>query len=349
MITESRGVRACRGPGRVVGLAGDTGTITAMTAQGAPTRFRWVEAARRQARRIRRGVMERLLARLSYERLPAKAAVRIAYEVVLRRPADPAGLADYAGAINSGQRSRLEVVQALQGSEEFRHNARFTGPMFGHSLHSSRCQFIRSRPRAERILDIGGTHLHSDAGALVAMGYPYPFEELVVVDLPAENRHAIYRSSGARTEVESPLGAVRYRYHSMTDLSDYSDAVFSLVYAGQSIEHVTRDDGRSVANEVYRVLRPGGRFALDTPNGRVTRLQQEKFIDPDHKVEYELDELVQLLTATGFVVEETKGLNYAGRSLAAGKFDADEVAGNNGMFADAVGCYVLCIVARKPV
>ena len=38
-------------------------------------------------------------------------------------------------------------------------------------------------------------------------------------------------------------------------------------------------------------LRPGGYFALDTPNGRLTRLQQADFIDPDHKIEYTFEQL----------------------------------------------------------
>ena len=39
-------------------------------------------------------------------------------------------------------------------------------------------------------------------------------------------------------------------------------------------------------SEVRRVLRPGGYLGLDTPNARVTRLQQAEFIDPDHEHEY---------------------------------------------------------------
>ena len=56
---------------------------------------------------------------------------------------------------------------------------------------------------------------------------------------------------------------------------------FDLVYSGQSIEHVTPSDADIVIKEVARVLRPGGWFALDTPNARVTRVQQPDLIDPD--------------------------------------------------------------------
>jgi SAM-dependent methyltransferase len=183
---------------------------------------------------------------------------------------------------------------------------------------------------------------------MVGMGYPYPFEELVIVDLPSDERHAIYRSSDTGREVSSPLGPVRYRYHSMTDLSGFEDASVDLVYSGQSIEHVTPDDGATVLKEVFRILRAGGHLAIDTPNARVTRLQQEAFIDPDHKVEYSHPEMMGALTGTGFEVVEARGLNYAGGSLAAGQFNIDEVAGNAGLYAAIEDCYILCYVCRKP-
>ena len=61
------------------------------------------------------------------------------------------------------------------------------------------------------------------------MGYPYPFDELVIIDLPSEDRHQIYRSTDSRREVESALGPVHYRYHSMTDLSGFDDGSVDLV------------------------------------------------------------------------------------------------------------------------
>jgi ubiquinone/menaquinone biosynthesis C-methylase UbiE len=134
----------------------------------------------------------------------------------------------------------------------------------------------------------------------------------------------------------------------MSDLSAFADESFDLVYSGQSIEHVTAEEGSIVLNEAFRVLRPGGYIALDTPNALVTRLQQAAFIDPDHKVEYTPDELSAKLGSAGFDVVESKGLNYAGRSVEAGRFDPEEVAANSGMFEAAEDCYILCYVCRKP-
>jgi hypothetical protein len=89
-------------------------------------------------------------------------------------------------------------------------------------------------------------------------------------------------------------------------------------------------------------------LALDTPNARVTRFQQDAFVDPDPKVEYTWSQLWQLITDGGFEIEWAKGLNYAGESLANGRFDMAEVAGNCGLFDAIEDCYILALVARKP-
>ena len=108
----------------------------------------------------------------------------------------------------------------------------------GPALHFSRSLFVRSLPRARRILDLGGTALGSDKGAMVLMGYPYAFDELVVVDLPPDDRNDLYKESVARDVTHTELGPVRYNYHSMSDLAHYASGSFDLVYSGQSIEHV---------------------------------------------------------------------------------------------------------------
>ena len=111
---------------------------------------------------------------------------------------------------------------------------------------------------------------------------------------------------------------------------------------------MTVPDAQRVYDEVLRVLKPGGLFALDTPNARITRLQQDEFIDPDHKHEYTHEELSRALRAAGFEVLEAKGINYAGPIRTRAEFSETAVAGNCGLYSALEDCYILAYVCRKP-
>jgi SAM-dependent methyltransferase len=283
----------------------------------------------------------RPLAGLSPER-----ALSAIYELLLRRTPDAHGRAAYLPGLADGSLSARLLAERILASAEFWTVVAFSD--LSSSLHFSRSIFVRSLPRARRILDLGGTALGSSQGAMVLMGYPYPFEQLVVVDLPSDDRNALYQEDADRHVVETDLGAVHYHYHSMTDLSSYPDGSFDLVYSGQSIEHVPVSDADKVLAEVARVLVPGGYLGLDTPNARVCRLQQDGFIDPDHDYEYSHSEMVDKLHHAGFEVLEAKGLNHAGASLAAGAFSLTDTATHRGLFADIESCYLLSYLCRTP-
>jgi SAM-dependent methyltransferase len=270
----------------------------------------------------------------------------LVYELVLAREPDPTGSQSYLDGIRNGTITPQEVTGWAIASGEWWSVTRFNG--LGQSLHLSRMMFVRSLPSARRILDLGGTALGNATGALVLMGYPYAFEDLVVIDLPSDERNELYQEAAAHEVTQTALGPVRYRYHSMVDLSDYPDDSVDLVYSGQSIEHVPPDVADTVLSEVHRVLRPGGYLGLDTPNARVTRLQQAEFIDPDHEHEYTDAEMRAKLTAAGFEVAGAWGLNYAGPSLAEGRFDADQVATARGLFHQIEDCYLLAYLCRVP-
>jgi SAM-dependent methyltransferase len=278
--------------------------------------------------------------------LSAEQVLDVVYELILGREPDPTGTASYLSGLQNGSLTPQEVALWAVASGEWWSVTPFSG--LGQSLHLSRMMFVRSLPAGKRILDLGGTALGNATGALVLMGYPYLFDDLVVIDLPSEERNELYQEDTAHAVTETKFGPVRYRYHSMVDLSDYPNDSVDLVYSGQSIEHVPLDVADVVLSEVRRVLRPGGHLALDTPNARVTRLQQSTFIDPDHEHEYTHDELSSKLVRAGFEVVEAKGLNYAGPSLAAGRFDVDAVATARGLFSEIEDCYLLAYVCRVP-
>ena len=202
----------------------------------------------------------------------------MAFNVILDREPDAGGEADYVQKLADGELSRHGVAEALAHSEEFRRRVPIGNVLL--SMHVSRSEFVAGLPRAARILDLGGTHQGLPDGALVHLGYPYPFERLVVVDLPVDERDAIYQGGSTGEPVLSELGPVEFAFHSMVDLGRYDDGSFDLVYSGQSIEHVSEAEGDTVVREAFRVLAPGGWFCLDTPNGPVWRLRSDELDEP---------------------------------------------------------------------
>lgn len=272
--------------------------------------------------------------------------IHTAYRILLRRKPDEQGLLHYKKLLGSGEMSPQAFFEDLMASDEFRDKLYFENHLF--SLHYSRCQFIRMLPKASRILDLGGSSQHDDRGALVCMGYPYKFEELIIVDLPEDESHRIYSSKKDLDVVQTELGTVRYNYHSMTDLSRYPDASFNMVVSGQSIEHITEEEGERVIREAFRVLRPGGYFCMDTPNGPACRLHLPGFISDDHKIEYSHEQLSAKMKRAGFVICGAWGLNYMGESFRNKMFYREEVSKNIGVFSDIEHCYLLAYICQKP-
>ena len=348
---DHRGAGSADAPvGHAVGqLSGTTAGTTAGTTSG-NTAGHTAGKVALQLRRIERKVRReagRLVAR-SFDELPPREAVRLAYHVLLRREPDEPAWSEQAGALAAGELSRSDVADRIRCSSEYRTQVPVGSHNLHSSLHLSRCEFIIGLPPGRRIVDLGGGHTIDPRGALVLLGYPYEFEELVVVDLPPDDRHPLYHSQRFG-EQSTEQGTVRYEYRSMADLSFADDASVDLVYSGQSIEHVTEQDGDAVLEESFRILRPGGYMAIDTPNARVCRLQQASFIDPDHKVEYLLEDLRKKVERVGFDVLTERGLNWGGAAVARGEFDPVALAGNYGIYHDAKACYLLAMLIRKPL
>ncbi len=83
-------------------------------------------------------------------------------------------------------------------------------------------------------------------------------------------------------------------------LSTFADNTFDFVISFQVIEHIKQD--KALVAEVYRVLKPGGKFIVSTPNIKTSLTR-----NPWHIREYTIEEFDQLLK-TSFEKVEKKGV-----------------------------------------
>jgi SAM-dependent methyltransferase len=215
-----------------------------------------------------------------------------------------------------------------------------------HLIHNARLKLVRSLlPPADTILDLGGAY-----SPLYRMGYPYDFKQLVLIDLPPEKRHQQFK----RVSLEHTRkgGEIQILYGDMTELAGVEDNSVDLVWAGQVIEHVPIEAGQRMCKNVLRVLREGGSFCLDTPNGLISSIHAATagltFINPDHKVEYRPAELRQMLGDTGFRVILEKGICEMPRTTWSGKFSYEDFVLGSPIVSRAEPSYIQYYHCTKP-
>ena len=206
-------------------------------------------------------------------------------------------------------------------------------------VHNARAKLIAAYlPEGRVIVDLGGA-----AGSIYDLGDPLQkFDRLIVVDLPPEARHDIYRDL-EMTDVETPGGPISTLLTSMDDLRAIPDGSVDLVWSGQSMEHITEAQGDRVCAEVLRVLKPGGQFCLDTPNRLLTEIHLDgwlPFIHPEHKVEYYPDQLQAKLRANGFTIVEALGVCEMIRTRRQGAIDYRDFYAGSGVNTNVDGSYV---------
>lgn len=111
-------------------------------------------------------------------------------------------------------------------------------------------------PTHPRVLDIGAHWLHQ-AALLWAADF-----DVTAVDLPDTLETEWVRAAAARMRV--PLVSVR-DLSEPVELAGFPDDSFDLVLFSEIIEHITFNPVR-FWSEIYRLLRPGGRIIVTTPN-----------------------------------------------------------------------------------
>jgi SAM-dependent methyltransferase len=153
--------------------------------------------------------------------------------------------------------------------------------------------FLRHVPAGARVLDAGcGRSLFTE----IRPRWPFTI-------VAADVEHDLLR------ERKAEFGDVRWVVAGALPLP-FADGTFDAVFAGELIEHLV--DPAQGLSEFRRVLRPGGRLILTTPNRlRLANVADgsERPYSPDHLSELSYDELRRLLPQQGFAVEEATGLH----------------------------------------
>lgn len=101
-------------------------------------------------------------------------------------------------------------------------------------------------------------------------------------------------------DIDPQYSNVKFKQMTIPPLDGIESDSFDFVVSFQVIEHI-EDDGAFVS-EIHRVLKPGGRFIVTTPNKKMSITR-----NPWHVREYTIDELVKLLK-TSFGHVEAKGV-----------------------------------------
>ncbi|MCH2171994.1 methyltransferase domain-containing protein [Myxococcota bacterium] len=86
----------------------------------------------------------------------------------------------------------------------------------------------------------------------------------------------------------------------MDTLAGLTDSSQDLILAIDVLEHQTRDELIALVDEVFRVLRPGGRWLIKVPNGESPLFGRVRYGDLTHEIAFTRDSLPALLLASGF-------------------------------------------------
>lgn len=261
-------------------------------------------------------------------------AIPLAYGTILGRPLTQAETAALLERLRNS--SELVVLhEALSSAEFVRRRMANAMPLHLFLIHGARIKLVAAMlPPALAIVDIGGAN-----GTLYDLGYPHSFDEMIVVDLPLEDRCEMYQGLKLESR-KTDKGPISALYTRMTDLSSIRSASIDLVWMGQVIEHVSEADSFLVYAEVKRILRPGGHFCLDTPNRNLTEIHTTGWIHPEHKIEYKPEHLRGNLLRAGFTIELELGLCEMVRTWRSRIFDYTDFLTGGGISTNVTACYL---------
>ncbi len=154
---------------------------------------------------------------------------------------------------------------------------------------SSLRRMIREHFPADRsasILDLGCGH-----GALVYFLRQAGYRNVLGVDVSPE-----------QVAEASRLGIEGIREGDLLEtLRNLPDHFQDIVIAFDVIEYFTKDELLSFVDEVFRVLKPGGRWLIHAPNGESPFVGTIRYGDMIHEQAFTRGSLSQLLFSSGFL------------------------------------------------
>lgn len=268
---------------------------------------------------------------------PVRQKIEDAFSILVGRTPETAELDDLGAYVRSADLTDAQLLAVLAGrADVVLDTLDRAQELHLFALHLARVRLIATvLPAAARIVDLGGAN-----APLCDCGYRHRFDELTIVDLPPADRHEAFADRVMEAR-QTPQGPVSILYSDMSDLHAIPDHSVDLVWSGQSIEHIERDEAQRVYREVTRVLRPEGWFCLDTPNALLTRLHApDQFIHPDHKFEYTPEELTGDLRRAGLRVEQSLGVCEMPLTIAAGSIDYRDFLVGAGISTAVDRCYI---------
>ena len=83
-------------------------------------------------------------------------------------------------------------------------------------------------------------------------------------------------------------------------LTKNQDEIFDCLIAFDLIEHFNRNELISLIDEAYRVLKPGGRWIIHTPNAESPFGMRMRYWDITHELAFTRTSISQLLLSSGF-------------------------------------------------
>jgi SAM-dependent methyltransferase len=143
-----------------------------------------------------------------------------------------------------------------------------------------------------------------EPGALVSIGVP----DLGYFDWIDTNMGKPEKHIGIEYYAPQPSllpDNVTWLANTAGNMIDVSDESVGTIFAGQVIEHLWASELGNFILEASRVLQPGGRLIIDSPNEEI--VTQTGWNHPEHTIELRPDDAAQLLELGGFTVTRLVG------------------------------------------